>query len=282
MSRFEGVADTLYIPLTARIYVSEHFPEFFLDGKALSLKDEMPYEEIASKSSEYFQMAGACRFRHTDRMIRAFAERCGKCNVVNIGCGLETSYFRLRPDPARVVFYEMDLPEVIGARRRVLGEEENEILIPGDMFDFNWTGGIDRSLPTLVTVIGVFQYFDEEKVFGFLRDLKETFPGTEVIFDAMTAEAVRYANRYIRKTGNRDAELHFCTGSAAEAAAKCGMEVVEEVAFFGEARRQLKGKLKLYTRIAMKVVDESGRRAFLAHLRAGGSQPLSGDPRPRA
>ena len=47
MSKFEGVADTLYIPLTARIYVSEHFPEYFRDDKAVSLKSEMPYEEIA-------------------------------------------------------------------------------------------------------------------------------------------------------------------------------------------------------------------------------------------
>ena len=47
MSRFEGVADTLYIPLTARIYVSEHFPEYCKDEKALSLKNEMPYEEMS-------------------------------------------------------------------------------------------------------------------------------------------------------------------------------------------------------------------------------------------
>ena len=69
MSKFEGVADTLYIPLTTRIYVSEHFPEYFRDEKAISLKNEMPYEEIAAKSSEYFHMAGACRFYNTDRMI---------------------------------------------------------------------------------------------------------------------------------------------------------------------------------------------------------------------
>ena len=36
--------------------------------------------------------------------------------------------------------------------------------------------------------------------------------------------------------------------------------------FFTEARKQLKRKLKLYTRIAMKVVDEGGRRGFLTHL----------------
>ncbi len=267
MSKFEGVADTLYIPLTARIYVSEHFPEYFRDDKAVSLKSEMPYEEIASKSSEYFQMAGACRFYNTDQMVKAFIDRHERCNVVNVGCGLETSYFRIRPDPGKVVFYEMDLPEVIEARRKVLGESENEILIPGDMFDFAWAETIDKNLPALVTVIGVFQYFEEEKVIGFLKRLKEVFPGVEVIYDAMTEKAIKYANDYIKKTGNKDAELHFSAGSGQAVAEKCGMKLLEERPFFADARKQLKKKLTLYTRIAMKVVDEGGRRGFLTHLK---------------
>ena len=31
---FEGVADTRYIPLTARAYVSKRFPEYFYDPKS--------------------------------------------------------------------------------------------------------------------------------------------------------------------------------------------------------------------------------------------------------
>ena len=266
MSKFEGVADTLYIPLTARIYVSEHFPEYFRDDKAVSLKSEMPYEDIASKSSEYFQMAGACRFYNTDQMVKAFIDRHEKCNIVNVGCGLETAYFRINPASEKAAFYEMDLPEVIAARRKVLGESENEILISGDMFDFAWADGIDKSRPTLVTVIGVFQYFEEEKIIGFLKQLKRSFPGVEVIFDAMTGKAIKYANDYIKKTGNNDAELHFSADNGKSVAEKCGMKLVEERPFFGAARKQLKRKLKLYTRIAMKVVDEGGRRGFLTHL----------------
>ncbi len=268
MNRFESIADTLYIPLTARIYVSEHFPEYFRDEKALSLKNEMPYEEIASKSSEYYQMAGACRFYNTDQMIKTFIDQHEKCNVVNIGCGLETSFFRVKPDPVKAVFYEMDLPEVIEARRKVLGKSENELLIPGDMFDFKWAESIDKALPTLVTAIGVFQYFEEEKVIGFLKQLKKGFRDVEVIFDAMTGRAIKYANDYIRKTGNNDAQLHFSADNGKAVAEKCGMKLVEERPFFGDARKQLKKKLKLYTRIAMKVVDESGRRAFLTHLKS--------------
>ena len=266
MSRFQGVADTLYIPLTARIYVSEHFPEYFYDEKAVEMKNEMPYEEIAAKSSEYFQMAGACRFYNTDRMIRGFMEKHGRCNIVNVGCGLETAYYRLKPSK-EAIFYEMDLPEVIAARKSVLGETENERLIAGDMFDFSWADDIDRTLPTLITVIGVFQYFDEARVIGFLKRVKEEFHGVEVIFDAMTGKAIKYANEHIRKTGNTSAALHFSADSGKSIADRVGMTLLEERPFFGAARRQLKKKLKLYTRIAMKVVDEGGRRGFLTHLR---------------
>ena len=116
MSRFEGIADTLYIPLTARIYVSEHFSEYFRDDKAVSLKSEMPYEETASKSSEYFQMAGACRFYNTDQMIKAFIDQHEKCNIINVGCGLETSYFRIKPD--RPASYR----RVLGGTHKGLGD----------------------------------------------------------------------------------------------------------------------------------------------------------------
>ena len=88
----------------------------------------------------------------------------------------------------------------------------------------------------------------------------------EVIFDAMTGKAIKYANDYIKKTGNNDAELHFSADNGQSVAAKCGMKLIEERPFFGTARKQLKRKLELYTRIAMKVVDEGARRGFLTHL----------------
>ena len=44
-------------------------------------------------------------------------------------------------------------------------------------------------------------------------------------------------------------------------------ELLEERLFFGAARKKLKRKLKLYTRIAMKVADEGGRRGFLTHIK---------------
>lgn len=56
--------------------------------------------------------------------------------MVFLGSGLETSYNRIGNQI--VNFYQVDLPDVIEVRKRVLGNAKNEQLISGDMFDLNW------------------------------------------------------------------------------------------------------------------------------------------------
>ena len=56
MNEFNGVADTMLIPMAARIYVSKNFPEYFYDETALSLEEKIPsdaLERIWKSSSEY-------------------------------------------------------------------------------------------------------------------------------------------------------------------------------------------------------------------------------------
>ncbi len=156
---FEGVADTLYIPLAARVYVSKRFPEYFFDPKSLELEAAIPGKSIQTGSNEYTMIASAARYHNLDEMARTYIAAHPTCNIVNVGCGLETMFWRVGPDAPDARFYEMDLPEVIETRRRILGAPERDELIAGDAFDLSWADGIDTSLPTLVIVSGVFQYF---------------------------------------------------------------------------------------------------------------------------
>ena len=68
---FEGVADTLYIPLAARVYVSKNFPEYFFDPKSLELEPAIPGESIQKGSNEYTMIASAARYHNLDQMARA-------------------------------------------------------------------------------------------------------------------------------------------------------------------------------------------------------------------
>ena len=56
-NKLQGVADTLYIPLTARIYVSRRFPDFFCDRKSLELESALPGDSIGRRANEYAHLA---------------------------------------------------------------------------------------------------------------------------------------------------------------------------------------------------------------------------------
>jgi len=163
MNEFNGVADTMLIPMAARIYASKHFPEYFYDGTALSLESKIPagaFERIWKSSSQYTMLASVARYYNFDEMIKGFYDKHEKCNIINLGAGLETAAFRL---PAiNVPFYEIDLPEVIELRKNILGAKENETLIGADIFKLEWVEGIDTSLPSLLDPV-YFNIFEKKR-----------------------------------------------------------------------------------------------------------------------
>lgn len=263
---FEGIADTLYIPLTARIYVSKRFPEYFYDPKSLELEPAIPGNSIQKGSNEYTMIASAARYHNIDGMARTYVAAHPTCNIVNVGCGLETMFWRVGPDAPDAWFYEMDLPEVISTRRRILGAPEHDVLIAGDAFDLSWADVIDTSLPTLIIVSGVFQYFHNADVLGFIADAKKAFVDAELIFDATNTKGLEYVNRYVKKTGNASALMYCAIDDPAAFARKADCELIEVRPFYTSARRILKGKVGLYAKVAMAITDRTGR-AFLLHMK---------------
>ncbi len=265
MAKLEGVADTLLIPLTARIYVSKRFPEYFYDPKALELEATVADTGIEEKSNEYSMLASVARYYNLDEMVRTFATAHPTCNIVNLGCGLETIYWRLGNAMPRATFFDMDLPDVIAQRRKLLGEGEREVLLAGDLFDFAWADKIDTSLPTLIIVSGVFQYFHNEEVLGFIASAKRRFTCAELIFDATNSVGIKYTNKYVKKTGNESALMYCAIDDPAAFVREASCDLIEVRPFFTAARKMLRGKVGLYTKVAMVVTDRTNR-AFIIHL----------------
>lgn len=256
MSNFKGVPDTLFIPLTARIYISKRFPHYFFDPKCLELEKIIPQELLVKKSNQYQNFANvACSF-NMDKIVKRFIEEHNETNIVNLGCGLETNYWRINDN--RATFYELDFPEVIENRKTVLGESEKDILLPYSLIDLRWTELIDRSKPTLMTARGVFEYFHIEDVVKFLDEVREKLPHAEVVFDCPNSRGIGYTNRYVKKTGNTSAMIYFYVDDGQEFANKCNAELISEDTFFTETRKIVKKGLNLYTKIAMRVVDKGG------------------------
>ena len=95
MSKLGVVEDTLFVPMLGRIYASEHYPQILYDKKALELKNRLPLNLIEQNmQNQYTLLASASRSANMDRIIRSFLERRPDGVIVQLGCGLETTYHR--------------------------------------------------------------------------------------------------------------------------------------------------------------------------------------------
>ncbi len=255
IKKLSGVPDTLFIPLMSRIYISKRFPEYFYDEKALSLQTVIPQNIITEKSSEYSMIGSASRAVNMDKIVTEFAGKKAKVNVVCIGCGLETMAFRLKELGNKAHFYEVDFPLVIENRKIVLGVLPNETLIVGNANDLDFYQYMDCNIPTIFVVAGVFQYFKEHEVLAFISKLQKQFKEAEILFDAVDEFGVRYAQKYVKKTGNKEAMLYFYVNEPKEFADKANMELISANGFYENISKQLYKKLKIYTKIATKIAD---------------------------
>jgi len=267
MNKFEGVANTLFVPLVARITISKKFPEYFYDEKALELEQYLP-EGANRGASEYSNMASVARYYNMDKTVLAFAKRYTECNIVYLGAGLETAYDRMNEKVGRrmVHWYEADLPEVIEARKKVFGQRENETLIAGDMFKLEWVKEMDCSLSTLLIVSGVFQYFHEEEIIAFIKSCGNVFPKGEILFDATSESGLKFTNWFIKRTGNASAVMYFGINDSKAFADKCGMELLDVRTFFPDALQMLRKKLGFATKVSMKVAEKK-KQVIILHMR---------------
>lgn len=262
-SSLQGVEDTLYIPLYARIYASKRFPDYFYDEKALLLEDSNSLKIIAENTFEYFNMASVCRQQTIDKKIISFLENNHACNVVFLGAGLETAYFRIRNDVSN--FYEVDLEHVIALREKLLGHGKNEKLIGCDMFSMEWVKYLDTTKHTLIVLAGVFQYFTKERIIHFIHQIQSGIPKCEMIFDATDSIGLKRANQFVRRTGNLNAEMYFAIDNPYEFAKDTNTKLLSVSGFFTDALKQCRG-LKLITKIIMFFSDRL-KRTMVIHLR---------------
>ena len=166
MSHLGVVEDTLFVPMLGRIYASEHCPQIIYDKKALELKEKLPSDlQENGSQSQYTLLASAVRSANMDRFIRSFLKRRPDGVIVQLGCGLETTYYRC--DNGRTRWYAVDLPHVIDYRKELLPQSERETYLAGDAFTENWIRQVRTDLPDapiLVTAGGrpfsLYRFFD--------------------------------------------------------------------------------------------------------------------------
>ena len=70
---------------------------------------------------------------------------------------------------------------------------------------------------------------------------------------------MKYAAKYVRKTGNQSAAMYFAVDDAQAFCEMTETGYLECRPFFTDARAMLRGRVGFYTRFAMRVVDRDFR-----------------------
>ena len=253
MPELSTVEDTLFVPMLGRIYASENFPYILRDEKALELKEKLP-KAIKGRDTQtqYTLMASAVRSTNMDRYIGAFINKYPDGIIVELGCGLETAFYR--NDNGKSLWYEVDLPDVIHYRSSLLPSQERDITIAADAFGEEWIRQIREVHPTaplLVTASGLFYYFEKEKVLGLFRRLKAQ-GHVELVFDTVNAKGMKRMGKYMKQVGHEDAAMFFYVDSGEALAQEVGARLLAEEPYY--AHTEKKG-MQFMTSMSMRVSD---------------------------
>jgi methyltransferase (TIGR00027 family) len=143
------------------------------------------------------------RTAHFDDWARQFLEDHDVATVLHLGCGLDSRAFRLRPGPG-VVWYDVDLPDVIALRERFYPPDDNYRLVPASVTDPRWLSTIPADRPTLMIAEGLTMYLARDDGPALLRRIVERFPSGELHFDAFNRVglAAERRNGVVRRSGS--------------------------------------------------------------------------------
>lgn len=252
VEEFNKISKTLFVPMRGRIYATEHFPNILNDKEALKLKDKLPPEK--NVQSQYTYLASAVRSRNIDRYINNFLKDNINGVIIEVGCGLETTYFR-HPD-IKETFYDMDLPEVIDYREKLIPLGDHQKLIKGDLFKEEWIEEIKNEIgdkPVLIVAGGVFHYFEREKVVNIIKSMLK-FTKVELVFDALNNLGIKGIKKYMKDLGHSDAIMYFYVNEPYGLAKEIGpnVQVLAEEKYYNETPRE---GLDFSTKVQMSGAD---------------------------
>lgn len=99
----------------------------------------------------------------------------------------------------KAVFYELDLPQVIRLREKLLPPEENQTYISSSMLESEWMAMLATKHPDgsfIFVIEGVLMHFPKDKVKTVICNLARRFPSLELHFDSMSKWMSRHSHRH--------------------------------------------------------------------------------------
>ena len=198
MMDFSEVSKTSILTLTCRAVGANKKAYSFNDQKALELFD-LVYD--CSTKSERRWMTGLnkkfrglsrksvkfiCDRAETfDKIANEFTESNSSGTIINLGCGFDTRFWRLPDGDYRYI--DLDLPEVMGLKTKLLEWQINYECLGISVLDNNWIDQVTRNGNEnfLILAEGLFMYLPKDEVVKLIQVIAESFTNSQLVFDSV-------------------------------------------------------------------------------------------------
>ena len=195
-----NIQETLLLPLWGRAFETQKDKPRLIDNKAVEIIKKLDYDFSAIEDTQSMSQHGwVARCLHIDKKVRDFIKKHPEGSIVNIGCGLDTTFNRV--DNGKITFYELDLPDVIELRKQLIKDSERHISIASSFLETRWFEQVKSSDGLLFISGGVFCYFNEEQIKRFFISTADYFGCCEIYFDALSPFGMKIANRKVLESG---------------------------------------------------------------------------------
>lgn len=262
-----SVQETLLLPLWGRAFETKQENPRLIDHKAVEIMEQVDYDfSTIEKTQGPSQHSWVARSIKTDNLAKAFIKEHPRATVVNLGCGLDTTFSRI--DNGEITFYELDFPDVIELRKHFFSDDERHISIASSLHDTAWFEQIEPTDGLLFLAGGVFMYSSTEEMKAFFIAVADHFGSCDFYFDALSPLGLRIGKRMVLKKGGMD---HF--GDSEGWALKSARSLEKwdpriEVVSTTPMHKGIKSGLPLRTKLMLSFPDVLGI-ASMVHVRIG-------------
>lgn len=179
------INDNIRHAVWARSMVAERYPNLYVDDESIKLAAKLgtSHKDFNAQYTEYERIVTMERIVEMDKRVKQFINRYADGLIVNVGSELNTMFSRM--DNGRIRWYNVDMPETMELRRRMMETRDREQNIGKSILDFSWLDSIKKApgQAVLFVCVDVTKYFTKKRLQAFLDAVWKKFPGAEVVFD---------------------------------------------------------------------------------------------------
>jgi O-methyltransferase involved in polyketide biosynthesis len=213
----DPLQDTLLLPLVGRAKATDMLDPLLDDEKARALVARFGarLDQQIRSVDLYTTICYAARALRMDAAVREFAELHPRAAIIDIGSGLDTMFYRV--DNSRIRWYDLDLPDVIHLRGRLLPAGPRNCYLGKSLFDTTWFEAVaETGSGVFMLAAGVLMYYSEREVKEFLVRAAEHFPGAQILFDVLSRRAIAESNEMMSRSRGRNIAFRWGLDSAQE------------------------------------------------------------------